>query len=43
VQDEKQGRFVLYRLHPDIFQLAKSSRAHDALNFGCCRIELPKQ
>ncbi len=43
VQDEKQGRFVLYRLHPDIFQTAKSSRSEDCLNFGCCRIEMPKQ
>ncbi|HEV3079968.1 MAG TPA: metalloregulator ArsR/SmtB family transcription factor [Gemmataceae bacterium] len=43
VQDEKQGRFVLYRLHPDVFQATKTSRAEDYLNFGCCRIEIPKR
>ena len=37
VLDEKQGRFVVYRLHPDIFQ---PSGEH--LNLGCCRLEIPK-
>jgi hypothetical protein len=41
--DEKQGRFVLYRLHPDVFQATKTSRTEDYLNFGCCRIEIPKR
>jgi DNA-binding transcriptional ArsR family regulator len=43
VQDEKQGRFVVYRLHPDVFQPTKSSRDEEYLNFGCCRIEIPKE
>ncbi|MGE3806396.1 MAG: ArsR/SmtB family transcription factor [Gemmataceae bacterium] len=41
VIDEKQGRFVSYSLHPDVFQQTRS-RNNDYLNFGCCRIEIPK-
>jgi ArsR family transcriptional regulator len=37
VLDEKQGRFVVYRLHPEIFQ----SGGH--LDLGCCRLEIPKK
>jgi ArsR family transcriptional regulator len=40
VQDEKRGRFVIYRLHPDVFRAAAA--ATDYLDFGCCRIEMPK-
>ena len=43
VQDEKQGRFVVYRLHPDVFHgptTDKDSTEH--LDLGCCRLELPK-
>jgi ArsR family transcriptional regulator, nickel/cobalt-responsive transcriptional repressor len=38
VQDEKQGRFVIYRLHPDVF----SGPSAKHLDLGCCRLELPK-
>jgi ArsR family transcriptional regulator len=38
VLDEKQGRFVVYRLHPDI--LAPSGQH---LDLGCCRLEIPKK
>jgi DNA-binding transcriptional ArsR family regulator len=39
VETEKQGRFVVYRLHPDIFE---GTRKADCLDFGCCKLELPK-
>jgi DNA-binding transcriptional ArsR family regulator len=42
VLDDKQGRFVYYRLNPDYFQPTAPSAATDFLNLGCCRIELPK-
>jgi DNA-binding transcriptional ArsR family regulator len=42
VQDEKQGRFVVYRLHPDVFQGSGSKAKAEHLDFGCCRLELPK-
>jgi DNA-binding transcriptional ArsR family regulator len=41
VRDRKQGRFVIYSLHPDIFQPAGDA-ANDHLNLGCCRLEIPK-
>ncbi len=39
VQSQKQGRFVVYSLHSDVFR-AKSS-AHERLDLGCCQLELP--
>lgn len=40
VETEKQGRFVIYRLHPDVFE--DGNRTGDCLDFGCCRLEMPK-
>jgi DNA-binding transcriptional ArsR family regulator len=40
VQTEKQGRFVVYRLRPDVFAATRS--ASDCLDLGCCKLELPK-
>ena len=40
VETEKQGRFVVYRLHPDVFAATRSSA--DCLDLGCCKLELPK-
>jgi DNA-binding transcriptional ArsR family regulator len=40
VRDERQGRFVVYQLHPDVFQPSPASNDH--LDFGCCRLEIPK-
>jgi ArsR family transcriptional regulator len=37
VHDEKVGRFVIYRLNPEMFHTT------DCLDFGCCRIEMPKE
>jgi DNA-binding transcriptional ArsR family regulator len=41
VETEKQGRFVVYRLHPDVFAAEKTSQG-DCLDLGCCKLELPK-
>jgi ArsR family transcriptional regulator len=41
VETEKRGRFVVYRLHPDVFEQARSTG--DCLDLGCCRLELPKE
>ncbi len=40
VETEKQGRFVVYRLHPDVFAATRSSG--ECLDLGCCKLELPK-
>ena len=40
VETEKQGRFVVYRLRPEVFAATRS--ATDCLDLGCCKLELPK-
>jgi ArsR family transcriptional regulator len=40
VETQRQGRFVVYRLHPDVFE--DSRKQADCLDLGCCRLELPK-
>jgi ArsR family transcriptional regulator len=40
VETERQGRFVVYHLHPEVIG-SKQSGA-DCLDFGCCKLELPK-
>jgi DNA-binding transcriptional ArsR family regulator len=43
LQDEKRGRFVSYRLHPDVFVPARSTSVAGHIDLGCCRIEIPKK
>jgi DNA-binding transcriptional ArsR family regulator len=43
VEDERQGRFVIYRLHPNFYQPADKAEDSDHLNLGCCRLEVPKE
>jgi ArsR family transcriptional regulator len=40
VQDEKEGKFVVYRLHPDVFRAKESGADSDKFDLGCCRLEL---
>jgi ArsR family transcriptional regulator len=40
VLDEKQGRYVVYRLHPDVFHPDSGGPAAEHLDLGCCRLEL---
>jgi DNA-binding transcriptional ArsR family regulator len=42
VIDEKQGRFVVYRLNPTFYEAAASDDGVEHLNLGCCRLEIPK-
>jgi len=37
VSDSKQGKFVVYTLHPDVF---RHGRLADSLDLGCCKLEL---
>jgi DNA-binding transcriptional ArsR family regulator len=41
VRNEKQGRFVLYSVAPNVLQAEESGGACDCLDLGCCRLELP--
>ncbi len=43
VLDSKHGRYVVYQLNPEVFQATSAKGANDHLDFGCCRIELPKR
>src|ERR1700747_3508686 len=40
VETEKRGRFVVYRLPPDLFAATRATS--DCLDLGCCKLELPK-
>jgi len=42
VQTEKQGRFVIYSLHPDVSAVGKdeSIAAARRIDFGCCSVDL---
>jgi DNA-binding transcriptional ArsR family regulator len=42
ISRQKKGRFVLYSLRPGVLEDAvQAGIPKDALNLGCCRIELP--
>lgn len=40
VRHEKQGKHVVYSLHPDIFRPKAPGQAADVIDLGCCRLEL---
>jgi ArsR family transcriptional regulator len=40
VTDRKDGKYVVYSLHPDVFRPAAAGRLSDCLDLGCCRLEL---
>ncbi|MEW4565290.1 metalloregulator ArsR/SmtB family transcription factor [Bremerella sp. JC770] len=42
VQSEKQGRFVIYSLHPDVSAVGKDESLAEArrIDFGCCSFDL---
>ena len=40
VQDEKQGKYVVYSLHPSVLtKKKKNEHGKEMLDFGCCRLE----
>lgn len=40
VQVEKQGKFMVYSLHPDVFRPKTAPQKSPCLDLGCCRLEL---
>jgi ArsR family transcriptional regulator len=40
VQDQKDGKFVIYSLNPDVFAPAADGRPARVADLGCCRLEL---
>ena len=42
VQTKRDGRYVVYQLHPDVFHGPNANQLVQHLDLGCCRLELPK-
>ena len=42
VETEKQGKFVVYRLDPEIAASSETGSNVKTLDLGCCRLDLPK-
>ena len=40
VSTRREGRFVVYDLHPDVVNEARVNK--DAIDLGCCRLEIPR-
>jgi DNA-binding transcriptional ArsR family regulator len=40
VQTHKEGKFVIYALHPEIASAGKSLSGMKTLDLGCCRLDL---
>ena len=43
VTDQKQGKYVIYSLHPDIFRAKGEGKSSDSLDLGCCQFELGRR
>ena len=43
VIDERQGRFIVYRLDPRVYQPEEPGEENDHLDLGCCRLEIPRE
>lgn len=40
VETTRQGKFVIYRLHPEIAAATRSAAGRQTLDLGCCRLDL---
>ncbi len=40
VRNDRQGKYVLYSLHPDVFLPPEPGGSPACLDLGCCRLEL---
>jgi DNA-binding transcriptional ArsR family regulator len=43
IQNEKQGRFVIYSLCPGVLVPDETDPQNCRLSLGCCRLELPSE
>ena len=43
VSSERQGRNIVYRLNDAIFRGETPGASCDILDFGCCRLEMPRE
>lgn len=42
VVDKKEGKFVVYQIHPVIYRRLKRNEYKNALDLKCCSIEFPE-
>jgi DNA-binding transcriptional ArsR family regulator len=42
VKNDRDGRFINYRLPAEVFQPSQDASIIDYLDLGCCRLEIPK-
>ena len=40
VQDRRDGKYIFYALHPDVFRPRGRSKKPAVLDLGCCKLEL---
>jgi DNA-binding transcriptional ArsR family regulator len=40
VLDQKEGKYVIYSLHPDIFRPTAPGQPPQVADLGCCRLDL---
>ncbi|MEX2185947.1 MAG: metalloregulator ArsR/SmtB family transcription factor [Pirellulales bacterium] len=40
VQDRREGKYVYYSLHPDVFRSSGRAKRPAVLDLGCCKLEL---
>jgi ArsR family transcriptional regulator len=44
VQDQKQGKYVIYSLHPDVRATSEAQKPEqNCLDLGCCRLQWDKE
>jgi ArsR family transcriptional regulator len=37
---QREGKYVVYSLHPNVFRRKEHGSISDAIDLGCCRIDL---
>lgn len=42
VERKKEGRFVVYSLHEEVFKRTRAARVTEHIDLGCCRLEIPR-
>jgi DNA-binding transcriptional ArsR family regulator len=42
LEKERKGRFISYRLSPDVFQRGAAAKTSEHFDLGCCRLEVPR-
>jgi ArsR family transcriptional regulator len=41
VEDLREGRHIIYSLHPEVYRPCCEGETREHLDLGCCRLEMP--